>query len=84
LIRLKESFGSNIITEKGFTATVELLLKCISINSDIYEVPLILRYDKKKGKSKIKILRTILQYIILIFRLKFSNIITKIIKLVKV
>ena len=61
-------FGNNFIELKGlgFTVTPEKLVKLIRLNAKITEVPLILRYDLKEGKSKMNNYETILGYIILI------------------
>lgn len=67
-------YGDNFITETGFTCMAEILIKLSRINSGLAsfdEVGLILRYDLKKGKSKIKIFRTIFGYLFLILKLKF-------------
>ncbi len=71
---LKKSFdkyGSDLIEESGFVCMVELLLKLRKFGAIMNEVPLILRYDFKKGKSKMKVIRTILRYfyIISLFKL---------------
>ncbi len=54
--------------EKGFTVMVEILLKLVSIGAKCTEIPFVLRYDLKNGKSKIKIIPTIYDYILLIFK----------------
>jgi len=53
---------------------VDILLKLQKINKNINaeEIPLILRYDLKKGKSKMKVIRNIFNSIFLIFKRKFS------------
>jgi dolichol-phosphate mannosyltransferase len=74
LKELWSNYRDNVITEKGFTATVEILLKSLKLQPKIAEVPLVLRYDKKKGRSKMKIFRTIIKYFSLILRLKLCSI----------
>ena len=51
---------------------VELLLKLRYCNLVISEVPMHLEYDRKRGPSKIKIMRTILQYLNLAIRDRLS------------
>ncbi len=51
------------IEEKNFVIQLELLVKMITFNPKIVEVPIFLRYDKKYGKSKLKIVKTALSYI---------------------
>jgi dolichol-phosphate mannosyltransferase len=47
---------------------VELLLKLRHCRPVITEIPLILRYDRKQGASKLRLLRTINQYVKLLVR----------------
>lgn len=57
-----ESYGNRLIEEEGFTCMAELLLKLRPLMQSAEEVPLVLRYDLKRGKSKMRVLRTILRY----------------------
>jgi len=78
LIDLKKEYQNNIISEKGFSATVEILIKLLKHKPKICEIPFILRYDFKKGKSKIRIFYTIFRYFILIIKnLTFRMIVWK-------
>jgi len=70
LRRCVEHYGEGFITEKGFTCTVEVLVKALVLGPVISEVPLTLRYDRKVGASKLRVIRTVLRYFILIFKLK--------------
>jgi dolichol-phosphate mannosyltransferase len=63
-------YGQDIIEEHNFAATVELLLKSTLVTTSCEEVPLVLHYEKKSGVSKMKILRTIGDYLRVICRLK--------------
>lgn len=60
--KLKDKYVT-IIAEKGFIAMVEILLKAIRVNAAIIEVPMTLYSSKRKGKSKMKILKTSIQYL---------------------
>lgn len=51
------------LTFNTFTAMVEILLKTAVLADRISEVPLVLRYDLKQGGSKMKVLKTIRDYI---------------------
>ncbi|MEW6556530.1 MAG: glycosyltransferase family 2 protein [Elusimicrobiota bacterium] len=64
-------YSDNFVTETGFTCMAEILIKLSKINASFDEVGLVLRYDLKKGKSKIKIIKTIFEYLFLILKLKF-------------
>ncbi|MDD5688031.1 MAG: glycosyltransferase family 2 protein [Elusimicrobia bacterium] len=70
LIRAKDFYGDNLIAESGFTCMVEILIKLSKINASVDEVGLVLRYDLKRGKSKIKIVKTIIRYFVLILKFK--------------
>lgn len=66
-------FGDGIIESRTFACTAELLLRLDSIGCRVGEVPLTLRYDMKRGKSKIRILPTIWEYLRLTARLAPAN-----------
>lgn len=51
-----------LVKSRGFAVTPELLLRLSSLEPVVVEIPLILRYDKKTSKSKIKILSTMIEY----------------------
>jgi len=59
-----------LIEERGFTCMAELLIKLSLAGARVGEAPLVLRYDLKSGKSKMKFVRTIWRYGVLIARLK--------------
>jgi dolichol-phosphate mannosyltransferase len=54
----------------NFTASTELLLRLAELQPQVREVPLKLRYDEKIGASKMRIMRTIREYVSLVWRLK--------------
>jgi dolichol-phosphate mannosyltransferase len=56
-------YGDRLIEAQGFTVMAELLVKLSPFSPRIVEVPLHLRYDLKRGKSKIRVLRTVAGYI---------------------
>lgn len=72
LERASTHWGERLIEERGFACMVELLLKLRYCNPVIAEVPLLLEYDRKQSPSKIKILRTIVQYLNLAARDRLS------------
>ena len=72
---LKEGYrlwGEDFIEENGFTCMAELLIKLSQVSVNISEVPLVLRYDLKRSKSKMKIIKTILQYFLFILKTKLK------------
>lgn len=67
-------FGENIIEETGFTCMAEILYKLYSVGGVCDEIPFVLRYDYKKGASKMNILKTSLDSLHLAFHLRKSHI----------
>jgi dolichol-phosphate mannosyltransferase len=65
-------WGERLIEEQGFACMVELLLKLRYWSPVIEEVPMQLRYDRKLGASKLKLVRTIVQYLKLALRDRLS------------
>lgn len=63
-------YGDHAIEEKGFACMVEMLIKFNRITKNISEVPMILRGNMRKGKSKMRIIKTTVDYLFLISRLK--------------
>lgn len=68
LRRAAGHWGERLIEEEGFACMVELLLKLRHCRPVVAEVPLVLRYDRKQGASKLKLRRTIAQYLKLLLR----------------
>ena len=54
-----DQFGKQFIDQTGFQCMVDILLKLRQMNLVFREVPLILRYDLKKGDSKMRVFQTI-------------------------
>lgn len=65
LKKLKYKYKNQIINEKGFACTAELLYKVHREKGKIGEIPFSLRYQCKKGKSKMKIIQTITRSIVI-------------------
>ena len=62
---LQKQYGHSIIEREGFESMIELLLKMIYLKFSISEVAMLLDSSLRKGKSKMKILRTIYGYLTL-------------------
>lgn len=54
-------YGNSFVDSKGFSCMVEIILKLRRMGVVFGEVPLILRYDRKEGFSKMRVWRTISQ-----------------------
>ena len=63
-------YGENLIESRSFAGMVELLVKVVNYCKDVREIPFNLHYEKKQGKSKMRILATVMGYFTLIIRLK--------------
>jgi len=51
-------YGASFLNQRGFSVMVDLLLKLRRRARRIEEVPLLLRYDRKQGASKMKVMQT--------------------------
>jgi dolichol-phosphate mannosyltransferase len=68
---LKAAFarwGRQFLGEPGFSCMVDILLKLSRLDAVVTEAPLILRYDRKPGKSKMNVRRTMVQTLSLLAR----------------
>jgi dolichol-phosphate mannosyltransferase len=65
LCKAFELWGDSFINQPGFSCQVDILLKLRKMGAIINEVPLILRYDQKKGASKMDVKSTIIDTLIL-------------------
>lgn len=70
LVRANDRFGKELIQENGFTCMVELLYKLYLSGSTFAEIPFSLRYDYKQGASKMSVLKTAKNSVILARKLK--------------
>lgn len=69
LRRAVDRYGERFIESQGFAASAEILLKLRALCPVVHEIPIVLRYDLKRGRSKLFPLRTILQYLRMLVRL---------------
>jgi dolichol-phosphate mannosyltransferase len=67
--RAFDTYGRSFIEERGFAATPELLIKLYYLGAVMQEVPFVLRYDLKRGKSAINIPVTVARYLRMSMRL---------------
>lgn len=63
-----DTYGEQLITRQGFACTDELLVKLASFQPRITEVPFILRYDRKHGRSKIQLMKTVRETLKMLWR----------------
>ncbi|TND09365.1 MAG: dolichol-phosphate mannosyltransferase [Bacteroidetes bacterium] len=72
LKKIKASYPV-LIEESGFLCMLEILLKAIHCHARILEVPMMLRSSKRKGKSKMKIMRTSFSYMRFLLQTYFGK-----------
>ena len=72
IVREVSNNNKKIIEESGFISMIEMLYKCIKLNASVIEVPMTLKSDKRKGKSKMKIFKTVVSYIKFLFSIIFK------------
>ena len=74
---LRDAFarwGADFVDQPGFSCNVDILLKLSRLPIVFAEVPLILRYDRKPGASKMNVGRTALQTLRLIARYRLGRV----------
>lgn len=70
LKKLDKRFKDKMIEESGFTCMAELLYKLYICGASFTEVPFELRYDFKRGASKMKVIKTSIDSLKLVIKLK--------------
>lgn len=65
LKRMQRAYGPGIIERVGFESMVEMVMKMTMLRITISEVAMVLDSSRRKGKSKMKLVRTILGYLAL-------------------
>ncbi len=69
----KNIYGDTLITERGFACMAELLIKLRPLGILAIEIPLVLKYNRKIGESKMNVPVTILKTVRLIWRSLFGR-----------
>lgn len=69
-----EHYGDDFITQKTFACMMEILYKLHKIGAGFAEVPFVLRYDYKKGESKMRVLNTVKSSVFTAFRLRMGKV----------
>jgi len=70
--KLRTAYGLEILNTNGFVCMLELVWKSRQIGLVIREVPFILDGSLRQGPSKMKVTKTILEYIVLVLRVRFK------------
>lgn len=62
-----------LIAEPGFICMLELLIKLIRVDARVIEVPMVLASQKRIGRSRMKLVRTTLEYFRFLWRFRSEN-----------
>jgi dolichol-phosphate mannosyltransferase len=54
-------YGAAFVEHSGFQCMADILVRLARLGAIVDEVPLVLRYDRKRGESKMRVARTVLQ-----------------------
>jgi dolichol-phosphate mannosyltransferase len=71
--RAFERYGDKFVSESGFQCMIDILLKLRTMNAVVGQIPFVLRYDHKVGRSKLPVYRTVVDTIKLLLRRRFFN-----------
>ena len=63
LKKAKKVYGDKFITEDGFSSVIEILIKLAKVDAKFTEVPAVVDWRSRKGKSKMKITKTITRHL---------------------
>ncbi len=66
--RALQRYGDTIIERTGFACTDEILVNLATFDIRIEEIPFVLRYDRKRGKSKLPLGLTIIETLRMLVR----------------
>ena len=64
--------NGQLVKESGFASMSELLLNLSRFNAIVGEVPMLLRYDMKRGASKMNIGKTVVRTFRMVMRHRFG------------
>jgi dolichol-phosphate mannosyltransferase len=68
-----DTYGGAFVAESGFSCMVDILLKLSLMPVAFAEVPLVLRYDRKTGASKMNVRRTVADTLRLLLRRRLGR-----------
>lgn len=72
LNRLVARYGERLVEQSGFACMLELIAKLRTVGARVAEIPYTLRYDQKQGASKLRIFRTLRQYLNVVRQFAFK------------
>ena len=62
LRNLQRHYGPGIVERAGFESMIEMLMKMVYLRTPISEVPMLLDVSLRAGKSKMKVMQTVINY----------------------
>ena len=65
LIKMQRIFGLGVLERTGFESMVEMVMKITMLKLSLSEVAMELDSSLRRGKSKMKVLKTIIGYLVL-------------------
>jgi dolichol-phosphate mannosyltransferase len=66
-------WGERFISERGFACMVDILMRLHKLGAIVTEVPMVLRYDRKPGATKMPVRRTIKETFGLLLRRRLGD-----------
>lgn len=66
--KARNYYGASLITENGFPAVTEILIKLNKIGAKMTSIPVKIDWTKRQGKSKLKITKYVKRQIVLILK----------------
>jgi dolichol-phosphate mannosyltransferase len=63
LKRALSRYGERFIQSNGFTVAAEILFRLRRLQAMMDEIPMVLQFDERKGKSKMRVWKTIMDYV---------------------
>jgi dolichol-phosphate mannosyltransferase len=68
-----DRWGEQFVSERGFACMVDILMKLHMNGAIVTEAPMVLRYDRKPGATKMPVRKTIVQTFGLLLRRRFGR-----------
>lgn len=68
LLKKIQANHHKVISETGFICMLEVLMKALHAKAKVIEVPMVLHSKKRKGKSKMKLIKTSWEYVVFLFK----------------
>jgi dolichol-phosphate mannosyltransferase len=68
-----EVYKDSLVTERSFSCMAEILIKLAKMRVDMAEIAMVLRYDQKRGASKMRVASTVFKTFCLVVRTRFGS-----------